>query len=216
MGMFFHLLLLSSFRLLFVKVRGPFVPEVVQEVQPVHQTCGKCVWSGHSGVWSLHISAGQSGESEQALLIGSFFQPLPPLINPTLCSFQDAVNQIMETNLWLRHVSSLCPFSRVMSGATLFRNDTCMGFRSGMTTNWDGSLLSMMGLNTYGFHLIRFGGQILFCTTSKLKFYTSHVILVSECWRFPQDTWYFGVFSISWHFYINVVWAFKWNDIYIL
>lgn len=192
--MFFHLFLLSSFRLLFVKVGGPFVPEVVQEVQPVYQTCGKCVWSGHSGVWSLHISAGQSGESEQASLIGSFFHPP---INPTLCSFQDAVNQIMETNLWLRHVSSLCPFSWVMSGAVLFRYNASMGFRSGMTTNWDGFLLSMMGLNTYGFHLIRFGGQILFCTTSKWKFYTSDVILVSECWRFPRDTWYFLVYFPS-------------------
>lgn len=150
----------------FVKVGGPFVSEVVQEVQPVHQTCGKCVWSSHSGVWGLHIAAGQSGESKQASLIGSFFRSQ---YQSPLCSLQDAVNQIMETNLWLRHASVFYSLSQVISGAASLWPGASVCFRSGMTTNWDGSLWSMMGLNSFGCHRIRFGGQILFCTTSELK-----------------------------------------------
>lgn len=67
----------SFFRLHFIKVGGPFISEVVQEVQPVHKTCGKCIWSSHSGVWGLHFSAGQSGESERASPIGSLFHLFP-------------------------------------------------------------------------------------------------------------------------------------------
>lgn len=176
----FQSLLLSFIRLFFVKGGGPIISEVVQEVQPIHPTCGKCLWSSHSGVWGLHISTGQSGKGTNLILdpdkaiakITSLIHSLFPLLLLTkspFLSLQDEVNQIMETNLWLRHVSSFCPSCDVISDATIFvLGAWCCGcFRCGMTTNWDGPRLSMMGLNSYGFHRIRFGGRILFCTTSK-------------------------------------------------
>lgn len=38
----------------------------------------------------------------------------------TFLSLQDEVNQIMETNLWLRHVSDVYALCEVFSDATLF------------------------------------------------------------------------------------------------
>lgn len=160
---------LSLFRLYFIKVGGPFISEVIQEVQPVHQTCGECVWSSHSGVWGLHIAAGQSGESKQASLMGSLFHRPPLLLINLLlssgCSESDHGDQsLAETRETCFHA-----LSQVVTGAMLFWCGAFVGVRSGMTTNWDGSLWSTMGLNTYGCRQIRFGGRILFCTTSELK-----------------------------------------------
>lgn len=89
-----------------------------------------------------------------------------PVINHHLlfsgCSESDHGDQpLAET------CEQLLSWSQVISGTTLLRPSVC--FRSGMTTNSDGSLWSMMGLNTYEFHLIRFGGLILFCTTSEFN-----------------------------------------------
>lgn len=177
---FFSLLFFLFIRLFFIKGGGPIIPEVVQEVQPIHPTGGKCLWPSHSGVWGLHISTGQSGKginlildldkarAEITSLIHSLF-PLLLLSKSPFLSLQDEVNQIMETNLWLRHVSSFCPLCDAISDATIFALGAwfCGCFRCGTTTNWDGLRLSMMGLNSYGFHRIRFGGRTLFCTTSK-------------------------------------------------
>lgn len=90
-----------------------------------------------------------------------------PLSSFSLCLLQDEVNQIMETNLWLRHVSVFMfhPFHVIQSQCrkSLFH----LLFRSGTTTNCDGPLWSMMESSSYEFHPIRFGGQTLSCTISE-------------------------------------------------
>lgn len=91
-----------------------------------------------------------------------------PVINHLLlfsgCSESDHGDQSLAETC-----EQLLSLSQVTRGARSFRQNTSVCFRSGMTTNSDGSLWSMMGLNTYGFHLIRFGGLISFCITSEFK-----------------------------------------------
>lgn len=117
-----------------------------------------------------------------------------PLAWLTFLSSQDEVNQIMETNLWLRHVSDVYPLCDVFSDATLVNySKICLSFfRSGTTTNWDGPLLSMMGLSSYEFHPIKFGGQTSFCTTSKRELSSTNML---------RDTNIFELFSVIILFY---------------
>lgn len=55
------LFLFLFFRVLLIQVRGQTFPKVIPEVQPVHPASGKCLWSSHCGVWSVHIPTCQSG-----------------------------------------------------------------------------------------------------------------------------------------------------------
>lgn len=48
-------------RVLLIQVRRQTFPKVIPEVQPVHPTSGKCLWSSYCGVWSVHIPTCQSG-----------------------------------------------------------------------------------------------------------------------------------------------------------
>lgn len=111
---------LSLFRLYFIKVGGPFISEVIQEVQPVHQTCGECVWSSHSGVWGLHIAAGQSGESKQASLMGSLFHRPPLLLINLLLSSGCSESDHGDQSLAETRETCFYALSQVVTGAMLF------------------------------------------------------------------------------------------------